>query len=67
MFDKFDPDWNEAYLYDDRDVAMSDDEPMSVYVPIQERPENTHIGYSEPDPAIDDAPDVATWDERTVA
>lgn len=63
----FDPNDNDAHSYDDRDVEMSDDEPMSDYVPIQERPENTHIGYSDPDPAIDDAPDVATWDERMVA
>lgn len=62
-----DPDDNWPYTYDDRDVPMSDDEPRSTYVPIEENPMNTHIGFSDPDPAIDDADDVATWDEKVVA
>lgn len=59
---------NHAYSYDDRDfLPLSEDEPESVYVPIKERPENTHMGYGGDDPAIDDTSDVATWDGERVA
>jgi len=57
-----------ASTYDDRDLrAIDDDEPTSCWVPIEERPENTHMGYSEGDPAIDEPSDVATWDEEVTA
>lgn len=48
---------------DDRNVKMSEDEPRSVYVPVRERPENTHIGWGGDDPAeIDSEKSVATFD-----
>lgn len=57
-----DPSLNHAYTFDDRDVAMSDDEPRSTYVPIEKNPMNTHIGFSDPDPAIDEVEPVATFE-----
>jgi hypothetical protein len=58
----FDPDDNDAQAYDDRNTEpMSDDEPHGT-PPIVRRPENTHMGYSEPDPAIDDAERVAIFE-----
>lgn len=62
MFDSYDPNDTEAYCYDDRNQQMSDDEPRGTYVPIVERPENTHVGFSDPDPAIDDTEPVATFE-----
>lgn len=57
-----DPSLNHAYTFDDRDVEMCDDEPRGTYPPIEERPENTHIGFSDPDPARDESDPVATLD-----
>jgi hypothetical protein len=57
-----DADDNDAQAYDDRNAEKSThDEPRGT-PPIIERPENTHIGYSEPDPAIDDAEPVAIFE-----
>jgi hypothetical protein len=62
MTDFPDPDDNDAQAYDDRNAEKSThDEPRGT-PPIIERPENTHIGYSEPDPAIDDANPVAIFE-----
>ena len=61
MYENHDADDNDAQAYDDRNRAIDSDSPDGDYEPIIERPENTHMGYSEPDPAtIDQSEPVAT-------
>jgi len=63
MFNHHDPDDNDAQAYDDRDAddEPSHDEPRGT-PPIIENPMNTHIGFSDPDPAIDQSEPVATFE-----